>query len=123
MLTLIQEGGLPMWFILAFGMVTLGASVAYAIRMQERFLRLAVGMGWATGFSTVTGLALALGASFHALSGNRRPDISIEMPHGTQVMFQALAESMSPLIMGPAFLTLAAMFLAAGRFRQASSDQ
>ena len=36
MMTLMHEGGVPMWFILAFGLAALAAGVLYAIRAEAK---------------------------------------------------------------------------------------
>ena len=44
MMTLIREGGFPIWFVLLFGMVTLAGAVAYAVKAQDRLLGLVRGI-------------------------------------------------------------------------------
>src|SRR5688572_5914326 len=98
MVTLIQEGGFPMWFVLLFGFVTLGSSIAYAIRLEARLLGLARGMALATLFSTLSGTAANLGQVFHVLAGKRDAGLSFAGPEGPLVLLLGLGESMSTSI-------------------------
>ena len=121
MLTLMRDGGFPMWFILAFGLAALASSVSYAVRPDEKRLSLTRGMSLATLFATLAALAAALGATLFALAGRRAPDLSLEVPHGSLILLTGMAESMSPLIVGFALLALTAMFSAVGGFREAAA--
>ena len=118
MMTLMQEGGVPMWFILAFGLAALAAAVRYAVRPEGKFRALMGGMSMATLFATLAALAADIGATMNALAGRRMPDISLEVQHGPLFLLTGLSESMSPLIMGFALLALTSMFGAVGRFRE-----
>jgi hypothetical protein len=121
MMTLMQEGGVPMWFILAFGLAALASAVRYALRPEARVRGLMMGMSLATLFASLAALAAALGATFNALAGRRVAELSLEAPHGALTLLTGLSESMSPLIMGFALLALTAMFGAVGHFRDAAS--
>ena len=120
MMTLMREGGVPMWFILLFGLVALAASIGYAVRPDAKLRSLTHGMSLATLFATLAALAAALGATLNTLAGHRTPELSLEVPHGAMYLLTGLAESMSPLIMGFALLALTAMFSAVGGFREAA---
>jgi hypothetical protein len=121
MMTLMREGGVPMWFILAFGLCALGASIGYAVRGGPKLMALTRGMSMATLFAVLAGLAAALGATCNALAGRRMPDVSLEVPHGALYLLTGLSESMSPPIVGFALLALTAMFGAVGGFREAAA--
>lgn len=121
MMTLIREGGMPIWFVLLFGVVTLAAAVAYALKPQERLLGLVRGMGAATLFSTLSGTAANLGATFHAVAGvdPRHPNLNLLSQEGPLMLALGLGESMSAAILGFAFLALAGLFYAVGSMRRA----
>jgi hypothetical protein len=61
MMTLMQEGGVPMWFILAFGLAALTSAVRYALRPEARVRGLMMGMSLATLFASLAALAAAQG--------------------------------------------------------------
>ncbi len=120
-MNLMRDGGLPMWFIVAFGLAALVSSIGYAIRPDDKRRSLTRGMSLATLFATLAALAAALGATLNTLAGRRHPDIRIDLPDGVVNLLTGLAESMSPLIMGFALLALTAMFGAVGGFRAAAA--
>lgn len=118
MATLIQEGGFPMWFVLLFGITTLGSAIAYAIRLEKKLLGLSRGMLLATLFSTLSGTAANLGQVFHVLAGQRGGNMSLASPEGPQILLLGLGESMSTSIIGFAFLALAGLFYGVGAMRE-----
>jgi hypothetical protein len=118
MMTLMREGGLPMWFILLFGMASLISSIGYAVRREARLAGLVHGLSLATLFATLAAVAADLGATASALAGQKMPELSLEQPHGVLTLLAGFSESMSPLIMGFALLALTSMFGAVGRFRE-----
>lgn len=118
---LMQEGGFPMVFILLFGLAGLGAAIRYAKAPSDRWQALCQGLGRATLFSTLATLGADLGATWHALAGQRFPNIDIKAPDGPQMLLQGMGESMSPIIMGFALLALVHLFHAIGSFRAAKS--
>ncbi len=112
MKTLIIEGGFPMWFILALGLVALAGAVAFAARPglgRERFVR---GMSNATLFATLVALAADLGATFHYVGEQEMPT-----ERRIQMAMVGIGESMAPLIMGFGVVTLVMLLLAVGRAR------
>lgn len=121
MVTLIQEGGFPMWFVLLFGFVTLGCSIAYAIRLERRLLGLARGMAIATLFSTLSGTAANFGQVFHVLAGKHDPALKLSSPDGPLILLLGLGESMSTSIIGFAFLALAGLFYGVGAMRSGNA--
>ena len=104
-----------MFFIVAFGFVALGAAGYYAYRPNPRSLGFIVWMGAATFFSTLMGIAADFGATFfhvsHAIHEGAA-DWHADLVEG-------LAESMSPAIMGFAFLGVTALVGALGKARDA----
>lgn len=123
MITLMQEGGVGMWFILAFGLAALASAVRYALRPEAKLRGLMNGLALATLFASLAALAAALGATFNALAGRRAAELSLEAPHGALTLLTGMSESMSPLIMGFALLALTAMFGSVGRFRESAQDK
>jgi hypothetical protein len=115
MLTLFQEGGFPMWFLLAFGALLLIAGARFALRPDSARLRLALALGAATLFTTVTAVSAALATVGHQLPDYlaRHPELSLP-----SVLLQGVAESLSAAILGCTVLTLAALLIALGCHRE-----
>jgi len=104
-----------MFFIVAFGFVALGAAAYYAFRPNPRSLGFSAWMGAATLFSTLMGTAADFGATFFHVS--RAIHDGAADWHADLV--EGLAESMSPGIMGFAFLAVTALVVAVGKARDA----
>lgn len=115
MLTLIRWGGVPMWFILLFGLLCLGGAAMYALRPTQRRQDFVRGMALATLFSTLTGTCADLASVFVHMP--EMPEMIGEKPLVWQILFQGLAESMSPGIMGFTILSLSALLYAVGAAR------
>jgi len=115
MLTLFQEGGFPMWFLLAFGGLLLIAGVRFAMHPGSARLRLTLALGAATLFTTVTAVSTAL-----ATVGHQVPTYLARHPEQTlpSVLLQGVAESLSPAIVGCTVLALAALLIALGCYRE-----
>jgi uncharacterized membrane protein len=117
MMTLFLEGGFPMWFLLAFGLLSLLASGRFAFRPSRARLRLTVSLGLATLFTVLTAIAADL-----AMVGHQVPRYLTSHPKETlaSVLLQGFAESMSPAILGFSVLTVVALFLALGYYRESA---
>jgi hypothetical protein len=109
--TLFREGGWSMFGIVLLGLVALATSAYYAARpdaQHEGFLKW---MSRATFWSVMVGMASDFATTFHAAceieDANQRSRIALE----------GSAESLSPAIIGFAFLTLVALLTAVGRRR------
>lgn len=112
MLTMFRNGGFPMWFILVFGLLTLGTAFVYALRPareREGFVKwmcvatvASVGSGTAADFA-----AVARYVASHPMDGNRLAVIVVE----------GLGECTSPAILGFSLLSLTALMMAVGRRR------
>jgi hypothetical protein len=112
MLTLIREGGVPIWFVLLFGLVCVGGAIRFAVRpsaSQVPFLQWMMG---ATLFFICSGTAADIGTTFHAVSGEAAAT-------RTEALLIGLGESMSVGIMGFALLAIAALIIAVGHRRLA----
>jgi hypothetical protein len=115
MMTLFREGGFPMWFLLAFGALLLISGARFALRPDAARLRLALALGAATLFTMVTAISADL-----ATVGHQVPDYLARHPGTTLAvaLLQGIAESLSPAILGCTALTLAALFVALGFYRE-----
>ena len=115
MITLFREGGFPMWFLLAFGALSLLAGGRFALRPGAGRLRLVVALSLATLFTVLT----AVGADL-ATVGHQAPEYLSHHPEQTlaTVLLAGFAESMSPAILGFTVLTLVALFVALGCYRE-----
>ncbi len=114
MWTLIQEGGYWMWFLLAFGLAAIIAGALYARSPSWGNLRVVVGLGVTTLFSSASGIAGDLSAV-----GHRAPEYVNSHP-GTklpEVVLLGVGESMSPGIIGFSMLTIVALLVTYGLFR------
>ena len=117
-MTLMLEGGFPMWFLLLFGLLALAAALRFAQRPEPRHLRLAAALGLATAWTTLTATCAALAAV-----GKHAPEYQRSHP-GTslpEVVLLGFAESMSAGILGFTLLSLIALCIAVGFFRAGSS--
>jgi hypothetical protein len=115
MLTLFREGGFPMWFLLVFGGLLLVAGARFAMRPDSARLRLALALGAATSFTMVTAICADLATVGHQAPGYlaRHPEMTL-----ASVLLQGMAESLSPAILGCTVLTLAALFIGLGCYRE-----
>lgn len=114
MVAFFLSGGVPMVFILLFGLVALGASLRFAFRPQLRCVPV---IGWlcgAIGASMVAGTCADLAAVFTKVPANpewaHSPDLAL-------ILLVGLGESMSPGILGATFLALVALSMAVGHRR------
>ncbi|HET7543773.1 MAG TPA: hypothetical protein VFK05_28070 [Polyangiaceae bacterium] len=103
-----------MWFLLAFGALLLVAGARFALRPDAARLRLAFALGAATLFTMLTAVSADL-----ATVGHHAPDYLARHPETTLAvaLLQGAAESLSPAILGCTVLTLAALFIALGFYR------
>lgn len=115
MLTFFQEGGFPMFFLLAFGLSALVLATRYALVPGRARLRLTVGLSLATGFTTLTGAATAFSAV-----GHQAPAYVARHPGTTlpEVVLLGLGESMAPVILGFTMLSLVALIASVGLYRE-----
>jgi hypothetical protein len=107
---LFMDGGMPMWFLLAFGIGMLILAVRYAMAPTVWALRATLGLGGATLFTIFAGTCAALGKV-----GHHAPTF----PESTmvEVLLLGFAESMSAGILGFTMLSLGAMILTFGFYR------
>jgi hypothetical protein len=115
MATLIREGGFPMFFLLAFGLGALAFAVRFAVAPSQRALKTTLSLSAATLFTAVTGICAAFAAV-----GHQAPDYLKRHPESTlaEVVLLGIGESMSPGILGFTMLSLIALIVALGVWRQ-----
>jgi hypothetical protein len=114
MVTLIRDGGFPMFFLLAFGLAALAFSVRFAAAPSQRALRTALCLSAATGFTAITGICAAL-----AKVGHHAP--AFPKSRLAEIVLLGIAESLSAGILGFTMLSLIALILALGVHRQNTS--
>ena len=104
-----------MWFLLAFGGLTLVSAARFAARPESSRLRLTLALGVATSFAILTAICADLAQVGHQVPDymTRHPALSL-----SAVLLQGVAESMSPAILGFTVLSLAALIVALGFHRQ-----
>lgn len=112
MLEFFRNGGFSMFPVLFFGLATLGAAVAYAMRADKKTRNFIDVMYKVVAFTSATGLLTDLGAVFHYLATKDVPAAEF-----SKTLAQGLNESLGPAIMGSAFLALAFLFVAIGQRR------
>jgi hypothetical protein len=114
MLTLVREGGFPIWFVLAFGGLSLLCSGRYAVVPSRPRLRLAGALGLTTLLATITAVCADL-----AMVGHHGPEFLAHHPEMQlyALLLQGGAESLSPSIVGFSMLTLSALLVALGCYR------
>lgn len=109
------EGGFAMFFLVAFGVATLVAAAIYAWRVTRVALRVTVGLGVATGFTTLMGICVDLAAVGHGALAyqERHHEASL-----AGVVLQGVAESLAPGVLGFSFLAVAAVIVTLGLYRE-----
>jgi hypothetical protein len=107
-----------MWFLLAFGALTLVCAAGFAARPDYSRLRLTSALAIATLFTTLTAISADLAAVGHQVPSYlaRHPELTLSV-----ALLQGAAESMSPAILGFTVLSLAALLVALGCYRDPSA--
>ena len=104
-----------MWFLLGFSVLTLLSSARFAARPDSARLRLASALGVATLFTTLTAICADLAQVGHQIPGYMARHRELQL---SSVLLQGIAESMSPAIVGFTVVSLAALVLALGFYRE-----
>jgi hypothetical protein len=111
MVTLFREGGWSMFVVVLFGLISLATAAFYAARpdaKHEGFLRwMSLATFWAVLVGICSDFATVFQNIHHIVDANER----------SQILLVGSAESLSPGIMGFAFLALTALLAAVGRRR------
>lgn len=117
MITLFIEGGVPMWFLLIFGLATMIFSARFAYAPVRRTLRTTFALGGATLLTIFTGICTDLATVGHQVPAYLKAHP--EMPL-SDIILQGIAESLSPGVMGFSMLSLSALIVALGFHREAA---
>ncbi len=114
MLRTFQEGGYPMWFLLAAALAALASAGNFAARPQRRRLQVTWALALTTLASVVFGTAVDV-----AEVGHQAPEYLAHNPDQTlaTVALQGLAESMSPSIFGFSCLAVVGVLVSFGLYR------
>jgi hypothetical protein len=121
MLTLIEWGGFPIWFVLLFGFISLGAAGFFVFRPDRRQLGLVIGMSLATFFSILNGIVADLATVGHSANvGWDKYVAEGGLPIIPRMVSQGFAESLSPGIIGFTLLSLTWLVAAVGLRRMTS---
>lgn len=115
MATLIREGGFPVFFLLAFGLAAMAFAVRFAMAPSQRAFRTCLALCAATLLTSINGIFAAFAAV-----GHQAPEYLKRHPESTlaEVVLLGIGESMSPGILGFTVLSLIALILALGVYRQ-----
>jgi hypothetical protein len=115
MANLVREGGFPVIFLLAFGLLAMAFAVRFATAPSVRVFRTTLVLCAATALTSINGMFAAFAAV-----GHQAPDYVKAHPGSTlaEVVLLGFGESMSPGILGFTVLSLIALILALGVWRQ-----
>jgi hypothetical protein len=113
LVTLFRNGGFAMLFVVGFGAIALGTAFWYALRPDTRHEGFIKWMCVATFMAILNGFVSDLATVAHYLS----EATEIDAEQRTRILLEGFYESMSPGILGFAFLALAALLAAVGRRR------
>lgn len=115
MANLVLEGGFPVFFLLAFGLVAMAFAVRFATAPSQRVFRTTLVLCVATLLTSINGMFAAFAAV-----GHHAPDYVKQHPGSSlaEVVLLGLAESMASGILGFTVLSLIALILALGVWRQ-----
>jgi hypothetical protein len=113
MMTLLREGGVPMWFVLLFGLLALGSGAHYAARPDPKRLSSIAWLMGATLLAVASGTVSALGATFQHVAGDGPAWRS-------DTLLVGLGESMSAGTLGFSMLALTSIVVAIGQRRLAA---
>jgi hypothetical protein len=111
-MTLFRNGGWSMFFVVAFGFVALGAAAYFAARPSARHEGFLDWMSRALLWSILTGICSDVATTFDFTSSD-----NIASDQRGRIVLEGLAESLSPGIVGFAFLGVVALLAAVGRRR------
>lgn len=111
MLEFFRAGGFVMFFVLAFGVLTLGVAARYAFEPREHHTAMIRALSASTVFSVLCGTAANLATVFATVSQNDEWRHSPDMPF---IVMMGIAESLTPAMLGFSLLSLAWLVTAAG---------
>jgi uncharacterized membrane protein len=115
MANLIREGGFPVFFLLAFGLLAMAFAVRFATAPTQRAFRTTLALSAATLLTAINGIFAAF-----AMVAHHAPEYVQQHPGTTlaEIVLLGFGESMSPGILGFTLLSLIALIMALGVYRQ-----
>jgi hypothetical protein len=114
LVTIFKNGGFPMIFIVLFGAIGLGTAFWYALRPDAKHEGFIKWISRATLWAILNGFCSDLATVAKYLSSaDPQPDPELRV----RILLEGFYESMSPGILGFAFLSLIALLAAVGRRR------
>ncbi len=111
MIEFFKMGGFPMWFVLAFGGLTLAAAVSFARRPMERQVGMIRGMSIATVFVILSAMAVAMMTVATRVPLN---EAWANDPKVWLIVLTGFGESLTPAVLGFSFLAMAWLVTALG---------
>jgi hypothetical protein len=110
MIELMNRGGIGMWPILLMGVVGVWTAGWFAWRAEARVRGFLDQIARAVVYATLVSLALAVMMTLFAA-------VQVEPAHKTTLVMKGLGESMTPLVLGFALLSLIHLLTAIGQRR------
>lgn len=99
-----------MWFILALGFIALATAFWYALRPDDKHLSFLEWVSRAILWTSIGGICLDFSTVAHNVAA-----MEIDSEHRWRIVLQGFGESMSPGVMGFAFLAIVAVLTAVGK--------
>lgn len=112
MMTLMREGGVAMWFLLAFGLCTVWWAARFALAPSERRRKTLSALALATLATSCSGTIAGVGATLRYVAQAERDK------DWMATLLTGLAESTSAGILGFSLLGIAAVLAAVGHARE-----
>lgn len=116
MLEFFLAGGVPMFGVVVCGLVALVASVRFAMSPDKRKVGAIASLSVAAFASSMLGFAADISTVFGAISKNEAWQKAEVLP---LILIQGARESLSPVILGLALLTVIWLVMAVGHRRLA----
>jgi hypothetical protein len=114
MVELFREGGVVMFFILGFGVLSLAVAAAHAVRPGEARAAFFRAASRATSFAALTGTLAGISTVFHVVPKSpewaHSPDLAL-------IVMTGLGESLANALLGFGLLALAWLLFAFGERR------
>lgn len=114
---LMHDGGWGMWFVLAFGLVTLAAAAGFARSPASPRLAAVRSFSRATWFAVLSTVSIDLAKVAYSVANipKLRDD-----PRMHLIVLEGISESLAPATLGFALLSFAWIMVAIGQRRQAN---
>jgi hypothetical protein len=115
---LMVEGGWGMWFVLAFGVITLVAAIGYALRPERRRAAAVRAFSRSLLFASISVVSLDLATVGARVVAN--PDWA-HSPDLHLILLEGVSESLAPATLGFTLLSLVWLLVALGERRETGS--